>query len=315
MYGSFLVLYALIVTGYVIAKKNLFDTHVTTALNRFIVYFAFPCLIVHKLATSEIKPETMSNFIAALCLGFFLLCFMQGIAYVYAKLLGFDRSNANVAECSMASTNNGFMGFPISIMFAGDIGLFYMLAFNSALNLYFFSLCIITLRRNKREQKGFDFKNAVISMIKMLGNPNILALIVGLILCGTGIKLPAPAEEYMRYIGGIATPMAMIYIGTSLAKSNLIAILKNKFIVESCVYKLAWMPLMTAGIVTLLPLPAIVKQIAILNCSFPTAATVPMLAEQEEQDSAFAGEIVFLSTLFSAVTLPIAIALIQRFIV
>ena len=45
--------------------------------------------------------------------------------------------------------------------------------------------------------------------------------------------------------------------------------------------------------------------------SFPTAATVPMLAEQEGLDAGVASKILFLSTVASIGTVPLLIHIIQ----
>lgn len=48
-----------------------------------------------------------------------------------------------------------------------------------------------------------------------------------------------------------------------------------------------------------------------LGISFPTAATVPMLAEQEGLDAGVASKILFLSTVASIGTVPLLIHIIQ----
>lgn len=314
MYGRFLVLFALMATGYILAKKKVFDSNSTHAINKFIVYFAYPCLVVQKISALEMEKSTFANFIITLVLSTLLLYLGYGISYLYGKARKFPRENANVAEFSMASPNDGFMGFPVALLFFGDMGLLFMLAHNSALNLYFFTLGISMMKRNKEEKQGITMGGMVKAVAKLIMNPNILALIVGLVLCGSGIKLPTPLNDYFLYVGNVATPMAMIYIGTSLAKSNFIEIIKDKRIVECSLMKLIWLPLITYGIMVFMPVSNLIKITCILGSCFPTAATVPMLAEQEQQDSRLGSEILFLSTVFSAVTIPLAIQLINMFI-
>ncbi|QHI72103.1 AEC family transporter [Aminipila terrae] len=314
MYGRFLVLFALMITGYILAKKKIFDSNTTHAINRFIVYFAYPCLLVEKISALKMETSTFINFIIVLILSTILFYLGYGIAYLYGRARKFPRENANVAEFAMASPNDGFMGFPIALLFFGDMGLLFMLAHNSALNLYFFTLGISMMKRNKDEKKKISFGSIFKAGAHLIMNPNIVALIAGLILCSAGVKLPVPFEDYLLYIGNVATPMAMIYIGTSLAKSNFMEIIKNKRIIECCLMKLIWLPLITYGIMIFLPVSNIIKITCILGSCFPTAATVPMLAEQEQQDSRLGSEILFLSTIFSVVTIPMTIQLIKLFI-
>lgn len=314
MYGRFFVLFALMATGYILARKKVFDQSTTQAINKFIVYFAYPCLVVEKISGLEMAGQTLFDFLLTLALSTLLLYLGHGAAYLYSKVRHFPKDNTNVAEFAMASPNDGFMGFPVALMFFGDWGLLFMLAHNAALNLYFFTLGIYTMRASRQERQKLTFSRFWKGTADLLMNPNILALMAGLILCGTGISLPGPVKEYLVYIGNVSTPMAMIYIGTSLAKSNFLKIVKNRQIVECSLMKLIWLPLLTYGLLLLLPVSQIIKITCVLGACFPTAATVPMLAQQEQQDAKLASEILFLSTILSAATIPLSVQLIQLFV-
>jgi predicted permease len=314
MYGRFLVLFALMATGYFLVKKGVFNDQTNHALNKFIVYFAYPCLVVQKISALEMERSLFIDFLITLALSTLLLYIYYGISYLYAKARKFPRESANVAEFAMASPNDGFMGFPVTLLFYGDKGLLFMLAHNSALNLYFFTLGITMMKRNKENKTKLTLLGAGKSLAKLIMNPNILALIAGLVLCGLNISMPEPLNDYFIYIGNVATPMAMIYIGGSLSKSNFFDIIKNKIIIESSLIKLIWLPIITYFLVMPLPLSDLIKITCVLGACFPTAATVSMLAEQERQDEQIGSQILFLSTVFSAITIPIAIQLVNIFI-
>lgn len=311
MYARFLVIFALIFTGYVLAKKKIFGDEATFAINKFIVYFACPCMIVQKISVLDMDGETFKDFIIMLILSVGLMCAGYLLCYIYAKGRRFPEEFSNVAELSMNSPNNGFMGFPIALLFFGDIGLLFMLAHNAALNLYFFSLGAAVMRRNKREDGRKSLAQLVMFAAKMITNPNILATLAGLIICGLNLKLPEAIQEYLSYVGGITIPMALIYIGISLVKSKFGDIVRNIRVIECSVIKLVLIPAFSALIVAFLPVSGIIKAISVLGAAFPTAALVPMLAQQEEQDSQFACEALFLSTVLSAVTIPIWVKLIN----
>lgn len=310
MYSRFLVLFALMATGYLLSKKGIFNDNANHAINRFIVYFAYPCLVVQKISTLDMERSLFIDFLITVALATGLLYLYHGIAYFYAKTRKFPRENANVAEFAMASPNDGFMGFPVALLFYGEKGLLFMLAHNAALNLYFFTLGITMMKRNQQEKAKLSWMSCGKFVGKLIMNPNIMALIVGLTLCALHVALPQPVNDYLMYIGNVATPMAMIYIGASLSKSNLFNIIKNKMIIESSLMKLIWLPMITYFIVMSLPLSDLIKITCILGACYPTAATVSMLAEQERQDTVLASQILFLSTVLSAVTIPIAIQLL-----
>jgi predicted permease len=75
--------------------------------------------------------------------------------------------------------------------------------------------------------------------------------------------------------------------------------------------KLVWLPSITLAAVYFLPITPLMKCAIVLGCSFPTAATVSMLAEQENQDEEMACKILFLSTVVSAASIPGTINLLN----
>ena len=123
--------------------------------------------------------------------------------------------------------------------------------------------------------------------------------------------LPEAVDEYLLYIGNVSTPMAMIFIGSSLATADLRKVFTTKLVIEASIVKLLVLPLVTIGLVYFLPVAPLIKSIVVLGIAFPTAATVSMLAEQENQSALTASQILVLSTIASIVTVPASVNLIN----
>ncbi len=310
MYGRYFVLFAILFTGWFLRKINFIDDKMNHSVNKLIVYFAYPCLIVYNIGNLDMDGRMISRFLITFVIS--LVCFyIYGlVAYGYSKVRKFPAEKSNVAELAMSAPNNAFMGFPVALIFFGEQGLFLMLAHNSAMNFFVFTYGLRVLRRNRQEKDGRSLEAFIKAMSKFLLNPNILALVIGFVLSMTGISLPDVVNEYLMYIGNVSTPMAMIYIGSSLVGCRLTDMLKDSLIVESAAMKLICMPLLTVAMVYFLPVAGLIKSIVILGISLPTAAIVSMIAEQEEQDAETVSLILVLSTVVSIATVPGAISLI-----
>ena len=88
-------------------------------------------------------------------------------------------------------------------------------------------------------------------------------------------------------------------------------IIRSVVTIEGSAVKLLLLPLLTLAAVAFLPIDPLIRSILVLGISFPTAATVPMLAEQEGLDAGVASKILFLSTVASIGTVPLLIHIIQ----
>lgn len=315
MYGQFFVLFAIVFTGYFLRKINFINDAMNNGLNRFIVYFAYPCVIVKNIGSLDMEGALLVNFFITLGLSLVMFAVYSVVTLLYTKARKFPVESSNVAELAMASPNNGFMGFPVTQIFFGSTGFLMMIAHNAAMNVFFFTYGLALLRRNNEYKEKTTIKTVGIAFIKVLLNPNILGLFIGFAICFSGIEFEGtPVDSYLTYIGNVATPMAMIFIGSSLTKTNFREIFSDMKVIESTLMKLAILPVITFVLVYFLPIAPIIKQIAVLGCCFPVAATVSMLAEQEGQDANLSSRILFLSTVASIVTIPIAIKLITMFI-
>lgn len=312
MYAKYFVLFAILFTGWFLRKINFIDDQMNHSLNKLIVYFAYPCLIVHNIGGIDMTPSVIRQFLIALVISLASFFMYSLVSWLYAKARKYPREMSNASELSMSLANDGFMGFPIALIFFGETGLLLMLAHNAAMNIWIYTYGMKLLRRNNRGQRKMTPHLFMRATFRFLLNPNILALIIGFIIGFTIGKVPAAVDEYLTYIGGVSTPMAMIFIGSSLSNYKLLETLRNIRTLEASAMKLIWLPLLTVGLVWFLPIPGVIKCYVVLGGAFPTGATAPMLAEQENQSVETASSILFVSTLFSMATIPLTINLIMR---
>ncbi|MDD6920335.1 MAG: AEC family transporter [Eubacteriales bacterium] len=314
MYTQFFVMFALIFTGFIMRRLELIKDEMNKSLNTFIVYWAYPCLLTYNIGTMKMNWTLIMDFMWMLLLGGVMLGVSSLYVRIYTKIRKFPDSVSNVSEMAMVCPNNGFMGFPIALSFLGSQGLFFMVAENSAMNIFFFTYALFVLRRNNENKGPFSLKNTFISTTKLIINPNIFGTIAGLVIAVLGISLNNIFGIYFNYIGAAATPMAMIFIGSTLAKNKFFELFKNRYVIESAINKLLVIPLIAVALMLILPdfIVPEMKAIIVLGFCFPTAATVAMLAEQENQDHELASRILFFNTVLSMATVPVVITLVDK---
>jgi predicted permease len=323
MYGQFFVLFALVFSGYFLRKVQVINQGMADGLHTFISYFAFPCLLVYKIGTLDMTSGLAVQLfiITLLSCGLFVLYSL--CARLFVKGLKYPHRVAAVAELSMAAPNNGFMGFPIALLFFGQEGLFLIMGHNIALNLYAFTYGLYNLRRqpgkagepkvhrSRRERFQETRIKAWTVTIRLMINPNIVAMVVGFIICFSHISLNNPVGIYLEYMANIATPMAMMFIGATLAGTNILDLFRNRIVWESAVAKLILIPAISMLAVVFLPIDPVMKGILIIASALPTAAVISVLVQQEGRDALMASKIIFFTTVMSMGTIPIWMQIIH----
>jgi predicted permease len=119
------------------------------------------------------------------------------------------------------------------------------------------------------------------------------------------LSLPLFLDRTLETIGAAAVPMALVCIGGSIA---FIKLGKNiSGMVVAVVIKLAFVPAMVLTIGSLLGLAGADLRIAMIFAACPTAAAAFVMARQMEADESVASGSIVLSTIFSAIALPVAL--------
>lgn len=310
MYARYFVLFAMLFTGWLLRKINFIDDRMNHSINKLVVYFAYPCMIVHNIGSLEMTRTVISQFLITFGASLVLFYIYGLVSWLYAKARKYPRDISNVAEFAMSMPNDGFMGFPVALIFFGETGLLLMLAHNAAMNFFTFTYGIRLMRRGQSGRRGGELNPLVRLLrasLKFLLNPNILATMLGFAIGLAGTGLPQAVDDYLLYLGGVSTPMAMIFIGSNLTNYNLLETVKDLRVLDCALMKILWMPALTFGLVYFLPVAGIIKCCLVLGIAFPTAATVSMLAEQEGQSVGMASRVLFISTVASIVSVPLTI--------
>jgi predicted permease len=323
MYGQFFVLFALVFSGYFLRKVQVINEGMAGGLHSFISYFAFPCLLVYKIGTLDMTSGLAGQLLVITLLSCALFVLYALCARFFVKGLKYPHRVAAVAELSMAAPNNGFMGFPIALLFFGQEGLFLIMGHNIALNLYAFTYGLYNLRRKpKKAGEAKDhrtrrerFNAARIKVwtvtIRLMLNPNILAMVAGFIICFGHISLKNPVGTYLEYMANIATPMAMMFIGATLAGTNFLDLFRNRIVWESAIAKLVLIPAISLLAVAFLPIDPVMKGILVIASALPTAAVISVLVQQEGRDVLMASKIIFFTTVMSMGTIPLWMQIIH----
>ncbi len=299
------MLFALIFTGVGLCKIGIFNKTVNLGINKMVLYFAFPCMITYKIGTMEMVPGLGTDFFLVVVLG--LACFMMftAVSAAYCRLRGMEDRMSRAGILSMQFPNNGFIGYPVALIFMGQPGLFLMIAHGAVVyNLYVFTYGITYLRRGKPDSVPLTPGKIAVIFLRLLKNPIILSIAAGIAILVLGIPMDNIVGDYLSAISEMASPLAMIYVGSAIGEDKVLTCVKDKMLWEISFVKLILLPVITGLVCFWLPVSAMVKATLILGAAFPCATVPVMLAQQEDMDYSQAGGALLLSTLLSVLTLP-----------
>ena len=284
----------LMAVGIYLSRKGFLSPQGTKDLGAILLRIIIPCVIVKSYITTYSRERLLE---LALSAGLALVAFIlaMGIAYlVYGK-------RRRIENFAAAFCNAGFIGIPLAQAVIGDEGVFYMAASVALLNLFqwTYGVYIMTDRRDS------------ISAKTIAKNPVVIAIVIGIALFLSRLPVPGIVTSTLGYIAGMNTPVAMILMGTYMAKLPWRKLLDKR--VYGCVLlRLVVIPAVVLAVFWALPISnQNVALAAYLAAATPVGANICVFAQQYDCDYEFSVVTVCLSTVLSIVTVPLMVSLAQ----
>lgn len=288
IYSQMLIMVILIIIGFVLAKKGIINDSGANQITSIILYVFTPAIIIKAFIIPFSQTRLME---IVLC--FVLSVLAIGITIVIASIV-FPKEK-NLERFGVVFSNAGFMGIPLVQGILGSYQVFYLSIYIVVQNLYAWTYGI----------RVIDSSNRNFSLVKQLANPAVISFLVGMFLFIVQVPIPGAISQTLEFLSNANTPMAMILIGTFLAKSDLISLLKGKDSYMVSVFRLLVVPVVIMLLLSLLP-PSYtdIKYVILIASSTPVAALLAMFSQLYSKDVAYGTRIVSLSNILCLLTMP-----------
>ena len=289
--------------GYALVKFRVLKEEDSKVLTALLVYALQPCLIFRSLQI-DLTPERASGFAAAIIFAFSCMF----IAAIAANLLRKPFHLDPVDMCTLMFANVGNLVLPVIAMMLGDEMTFYCAGFQMPFNLFVWIYGYILMSGRKD-----------IPIRKIVFNPNLITLFLGMIFLFAGIKVPSVIDTAMEGLQNMVAGASMMLVGIVIAGSNLREIFANKRSYLISAGRLIFIPILTilllyaTGFLARHPQYRPVLMVVMLAAAAPAASSVIQLSVLTGRDAAKAGTYNVMSTLLCVVTMPLIIYIYQLF--
>ncbi|KPU44812.1 putative transporter YfdV [Oxobacter pfennigii] len=289
-----IILSIVMVIGIIARKKGFMKDQVRNGITDLLLYVTLPLMIVSSFDFDFSKDMLLNAGAIA-----FYSFIVHGGLFFLSKFLyyKFPKDVQSVLRYVTVFSNAAFMGFPILEGLYGKIGIFYASIYNIPFRIFMWTLGIALFSDSK---EGKSIKG-------LLLNPGIVAVYIGMVLFFFSIKLPSVITEPISMVGSMTTPLSMMIVGSILADIKIKDIFTDLRVFYGTFVRLILLP-----VIALLALKAIgttdmVLDIIVIQVAMPAGITTAILAEKYKANAAFASKLVFMTTLFSIVTIPLFI--------
>lgn len=298
---SVISLFIIILVGFYGGKKKIITSELNNGLTDILIKIALPFMIVSSFIftyDSTIKANVVKTFYYSLA-AYLIVAFFS-----YLLLIPIKNNKKTILHFGNVFVNTGYVGFPILYSIYGSEGVIYGSIFNMFFVIFLWTYGIM-LYSGKFDKK--DFKN---EMKKVMFNPSIIAVFIGLIIMIFDLKINIAILSSLRSIGNISGPLSMLIIGVILSNVKIKNHLKDWTIYYGIVVKLIIIPVIIYFIsISFIETSKAINSVIIMT-AMPAAAMTSIFAESYNKEKEYAAIIVSSTTLISLITVPILLKIL-----
>lgn len=302
-----LTLFIIMGVGFFARKKGIITTQMNKKLSELLLNIVSPCLIVVSFQF-EFSDKILINGLIVLAYAILIHFFSIFIASFVYKKIKFDSAEKNkILKFGTVFTNCGFMGFPLLESLHGKIGILYGSIYVAVFYVFIWTYGVMLFNSRQKGGGGINWGG----IKKILINPGLISVLIGIILFIFSIKLPFSIINALENVGLMNTPLAMLIIGATLTDVDLKSIVGSVEIYWGSIIKLIVVPIVAYAALRIAGVNGTILGVCTLIASMPTAANTTIFAEMFESDSLYASRLIGISTLLSIFTIPAIIMLTQ----
>lgn len=287
------IMFVYMAIGGLLFQKGLITKEGSKSLANLLLYAVLPCVVVKSFCVAR-TPERMSGLLVSFLAAFGILLLAMAVSHLLFKKNPIDDFGA-------AFSNAGFMGFPLVAAVQGSEAIFYAAGFVALLNAlqWTYGQSLISGDPSYRSPKA------------ILKNPLVLSLLLGILIFCFELPVPAIASDLLAALAALNAPLAMVILGVYLAQTDARTLFNDPHLYVVAAARLVLIPLLTARMLKLLPAQyAAITTTLVIVAAAPIGSNVAVYAQKLGKDYAYAVRGVCLSTLLSAITMPLLMLLV-----
>lgn len=292
-----IALFLMGLVGYIVVKSGKLTEDDSKIISNVVVYICSPCVIIDAFQI---------NFTADKLKG--LLLAGGAAILVHILLIGGGRLLSRglhlngVEKASVEYSNAGNLIVPLVAATLGKEWVFYTTAYIVVQTVLIWTHGQSVICQGQEK----DYK-------KILLNPNIIAIVIGLFLFALGIRLPGVFAQCVSAFGDMIGPASMMVVGMIIGGVNLLWVFRQKRPYLICFLRLVFFPVITAllfvfsGMARMHGDAEYILLVVLLAASAPAAVMVTQLAQIHGRDAKYASVINVMSVIFCIVTMPLMV--------
>lgn len=296
VFAKMAMLVLIMLLGYLCARIGITGPEFNQRVTPLMVKVLLPATILNSvLSVSDFSGRELLDYILVMTV---MVALQMLPAWFLPRLMRTRSEDVGATRLVTAFGNVGFVGLPVVAAIFGDEMVFFASLCNIPFNLALYSCSAAQLSPGGGRVRWQDVLNAP-----------VIATLLSVVLLLSRVHVPGVLADTISSVSGVTIPLSMLVIGTSLGGISVRSVLTDWRVYVVSAVRLLVCPLLTWLVLRPFAAGALLG-ISVLMAACPSAMLVTALCLQYGRSDAFASKCIFLSTILSAVTIPLLIWLL-----
>ena len=292
--NQILMMFLLMICGLALYRIRMISARGASQMADVVIYVSTPALTVQSMM---IPFDPGIIFDAVFCFVVTLALLVATIAFAH---LVFRKKESGLSRYGVVFSNCGFIGIPLVRSILGPEYVFGLTVCNLAFTILVWTYGVVEISGDRSQ----------VSVKRIIMNPAIVSLVVGLVCFCTGWRFPEPVDMAFDSLGDINTGLVMLVLGTYLGQVDFQRIVTQARIYQVSLLRLLVVPIATIGVLMLFPQVSVpVRMTVVIVMAAPVAALAAVFSKKFSSNAELGIGLVAMTTLLSMVTMPLVLSL------
>lgn len=294
-------LLALMFLGYLLARIKAIPENSATVLSKLENNLFVPALVLNTFI-EHFTVERLGTAWKFLLCGFIVISASVPIALFLARMCSKDDYIKKIFAYGLTFSNFGYFGNAVVCALFPELFMEYLI-FSLPFWIYIYAYGVPVLLIPAEEKQNGK------SRLSALLNPMFVAMLVGMVIGISGIKLPQFAQTASTSLGSCMSPVAMLLTGMTVAATDLKKTLKTPSIYAVTGLRLLLIPIAAIAVLAFAPLSYGLELCVVCALSMPLGLNTVVVPGAYGKDTSVAAGMSLVSHTLSCVSIPLVILL------
>lgn len=296
-----------VLIGIYLRKKDHFHDTFKKDLEFLIVNVALPISVFVGMQENLTRKLLGSFGMSVLFVAAFFILYV--LSFIANKVFNIRVGRRGIITNTFTNDNVIFIGLPLALAIFGTKAMPFYLVYYLVNTISTWAIGIFFIQNDtteKNEKSSFNWK-------KLVPAP-VLGFVIGIIWLLIGLPLPEVAGSSLNMVGGLVTPLALLYLGIIIADAGLSSLKIERDTIIALIARFVIGPAVMFMMLkfiqqTPFALSGLGVKVIFLMSGMPALTAMALLVGQAKGDTKFASNVITISTLLFIILVPAYLAI------